>query len=63
MNDCIWWFATNCDGVLCRECTDYISTNCDLGRQMLKAYQRDLSESVDSVRNKWARKRGANNAD
>ena len=65
MNDCIWcWiYACDTDTDKCHGCKEYISVNCDLGNQMLKAYQRDVEEALKPVHEEWARKMGrANNA-
>ena len=63
MNDCIWCFIEICYGEKCRSCKDYISVNCDLGDQMREAYQRDVDKALEPVREEWARKMGANDAD
>lgn len=58
MNDCFWEFICVCENAGCCKCKDYISVNCDLGNEMLKAYRRD----IEIVREEWAKKRGMANA-
>lgn len=63
MNDCIWWWIYVCEGHECRGCKDYISEHCELGEQMLDAYNRDVDRALEPVREEWARKKGANDGD
>lgn len=63
MNDCIWFWVYACNADECRDCKQYISVNCELGNQMREAYQRDVDKALEPVREEWARKMGANDAD
>ena len=63
MNDCFWCWVEVCEECNFGKCFDFISVHCDLGGQMLEAYKRDVEKALEPVREKWARKKGANDAD
>lgn len=63
MNDCIWYWVDACNADRCRNCKQYVSVNCDMGRQMHEAHQRDIEKAMESVREEWAKKMGACDAD
>lgn len=59
MDDCIWFWIYACGFEdECDSCKGYISVDCDLGKQMLEAYKRDVEEAMKPVREEWARKMG-----
>ena len=63
MNDCFWFGICVCKVDECCDCKQYISINCELGDQMREAYQRDVDKALEPVREEWARKMGATDAD
>lgn len=63
MNDCIWFWVCACNADECHDCKQYISISCEMGKQMREAYQREIDKALEPVREEWARKMGANDAD
>ncbi len=52
MNDCFWFMCYACAGEECF-CSKYTSINNKEVDNMVKAYDKDISEALIPVHNKW----------
>ena len=61
MNDCFWFCVRACE---CEKgtCNQYLSVNSKKGQELYDAYQREISEAIKPVVNRWsAKKNGGKN--
>ena len=53
MNDCIWSWINGCDN--CR-CDKYLSADSEKGESLLRAYQEQIEEAIEPIKQEFLQK-------